>query len=90
MDDNGDRVLTVFGNELRERLVSRDDATRTISYQIIEGMPVTHHQVTIVIHEDPAGARVVWTTEAEPAEMLDLFTAVYTGGLDELERYLTA
>ncbi len=90
IDDNGDRLLTVFGSELRERLVARDDATRSITYQIVEGMPVTHHLVTITVHEDPAGARVNWYTEADPDEMLDLFTAVYTGALDELERYLTA
>ncbi|MEI8126948.1 MAG: SRPBCC family protein, partial [Actinomycetota bacterium] len=36
IDDNGDRVLTVFGNEIRERFTSRDDSARSITYSIIE------------------------------------------------------
>ena len=34
--EGDDRVIGMFGMEIRERLVSRDDATRTLSYSVVE------------------------------------------------------
>jgi ribosome-associated toxin RatA of RatAB toxin-antitoxin module len=90
IDDNGDRVLTVFGNEIRERFTSRDDSARSITYSIIEGLPVTSHVATITVHDDPAGSRVTWDVTVEPEEMLGLFSAIYTGSLGDLETALLA
>ena len=38
--DGDDRIIGMFGMEIRERLVSRDDATRTLSYSVVDGVPL--------------------------------------------------
>ena len=38
--EGDDRIIGMFGMEIRERLLAKDDATRTITYSVIEGVPV--------------------------------------------------
>ena len=44
--EGDDRIIGMFGMEIRERLVARDDAGRSITYSVVEGVPVDSLVVT--------------------------------------------
>ena len=54
-----DRIIGMFGMEIRERLLSRDDATRTISYSVVDGVPIDSHQATITVEPHGEGSKAV-------------------------------
>ena len=45
--EGDDRVIGMFGMEIRERLLSHDDAARTLTYSVVEGVPIDSHTATI-------------------------------------------
>jgi carbon monoxide dehydrogenase subunit G len=47
------RIISVAGHEVREQLLSRDEAARTLTYSVIAGVPVDRHVATITV--DPQG-----------------------------------
>ena len=47
--EGDDRIIGMFGMEIRERLLAKDDAARTITYSVIEGVPVESHTATISV-----------------------------------------
>src|SRR6516162_7438138 len=67
--EGDDRIIGMFGMEIRERLLSRDDATRTISYSVIGGVPVESHRATISVEPDGAGSKITWAYAVTPDEM---------------------
>lgn len=83
--EGNDRVLGMGGNEARERLLSRDDATRTLVYSIVEGIPVERHLATITVEAIGDGSKVTWAYEVEPAEMAPVLDDVYKGLLANLD-----
>ena len=74
----------MMGMSIRERLVAKDDAARSLTYSIVEGVPVEHHQATIVVAPEGAASRVTWAVAATPDEMLPLFVDTYRQGLAAL------
>ncbi|HVX19892.1 MAG TPA: SRPBCC family protein [Acidimicrobiales bacterium] len=82
--EGDDRVLTMFGMEIRERLVDRDDAARTLTYAIVDGVPVERHQATVSVAPSGDGSLVTWSVEATPDEMLPVFTDTYGNALKVL------
>jgi mxaD protein len=76
-----DRVIGMFGMEIRERLVSRDEATRTISYSVVDGVPLESHLATITVEPAGDGSKVTWTYDVEPGEMAPIFGDTYKGAL---------
>ncbi len=38
--EGDDRVIGMFGMEIRERLISRDDDGRALTYSIVDGVPI--------------------------------------------------
>src|SRR5580704_10896491 len=68
-----DRVIGMFGMEIRECLVSRDEATRTISYSVVDGVPLESHTATISVEPDGDGSKVTCAYAVEPAEMAPIF-----------------
>ena len=83
--EGDDRVIGMFGMEIRERLLSRDDATRTISYSVVDGVPVDSHTATISVEPDGAGSKVIWAYDVSPDEMAPIFGDTYKGALAALE-----
>jgi Polyketide cyclase / dehydrase and lipid transport len=83
--EGDDRVLGMGGNEVRERLLSRDDATRTLVYSIVEGIPVERHQATVTVAADGDGSKVTWAYEVEPADMVPMLDGAYQGILANLD-----
>ena len=68
----GARVVT-FANGLvvTERIVTLDDATRTLVYQAING-PIEDHLGIQVVTEDELGrTRLRWTTQFSPAQAVE-------------------
>jgi mxaD protein len=82
--EGDDRVIGMFGLEIRERLVARDDATRTLSYSVVEGVPLESHTATITVEPDGDGSKVTWAYDVEPAEMAPVFGDTYKGALTAL------
>lgn len=65
MDGDIRRVTMASGATLVERITGPDDAARTYSYAVLEGIPgLTSHLATIRVDEAPGGARVSWRQTA--------------------------
>jgi carbon monoxide dehydrogenase subunit G len=83
--EGDDRVIGMFGMEIRERLLSRDEAARTITYSVIDGVPIEKHTATISVEPDGEGTKVTWAYDVEPAEMAPIFGDTYKGALAAVE-----
>jgi carbon monoxide dehydrogenase subunit G len=83
--EGDDRVIGMFGMEIRERLLSRDEAARTITYSVVDGVPIESHTATISVEPDGDGTKVTWAYEVEPAEMAPIFGDTYKGALAAVE-----
>jgi len=83
--EGDDRIIGMFGMELRERLLSRDDATRTISYSLVDGVPIESHIATITVEAAGDGSKVIWAYEVVPDEMAPIFGDTYKGALAAVE-----
>lgn len=87
--EGDDRVIGMFGLEIRERLVERDDQARSITYSVVEGVPMERHRATISVHPSGDGCRVVWAFDVAPEEMAPIFADTYTKGLAALRDHLS-
>jgi carbon monoxide dehydrogenase subunit G len=87
--DGHDRVLTMFGMDIRERFISKDDDARVLVYSVlsIPGVDLAHHQGTVSVAEVDGGTEVTWAFDVEPDAMVDLFKGTYAGALADLEKY---
>ena len=79
--EGDERVIGMFGMEIRERLLSRDEATRTLSYSVVDGVPLESHTATITVEPEGSGSKVTWAYDVEPAEMAPIFGDTYKGAL---------
>jgi carbon monoxide dehydrogenase subunit G len=82
--EGDDRVLSMFGMEVRERLVERDGTARSITYSIVDGVPVEHHRATVSVTPTERGSTITWAFEAEPDSMVALLSDSYKGALQAL------
>jgi hypothetical protein len=70
MEPSGARMVTFAnGMEIREWLVSLNDAERRLVYAIIDHPKYTHYNASAQVVEDGAGSRFVWTVDFMPDEM---------------------
>jgi len=83
--EGDDRIIGMFGMEIRERLLSRDDATRSISYSVVDGVPIDSHRATITVEPDGDGSKVTWAYVVTPDEMAPIFGDTYKAALASLE-----
>jgi carbon monoxide dehydrogenase subunit G len=83
--EGDDRVIGMFGLEIRERLLSRDEAARSISYSVVDGVPIESHTATITVEADGDGSKVTWSYDVKPDEMAPVFGDTYKGALAVLE-----
>jgi mxaD protein len=83
--EGDDRVIGMFGIEIRERLLARDEATRTITYSVVEGVPIESHTATISVEADGDGSKVTWAYSVTPDEMAPLFGDTYKSALAAVE-----
>lgn len=87
--DGDDRVLSMLGMVIRERLVARDDEARSLTYSIVDGVPVERHRATVSVAPAGDGATITWAFEAEPDSMVPLLADSYTAALAALRESLT-
>jgi len=83
--DGDVRTIAMMGIEVKEQLVARDDAARTITYAITESpMALESHEATITVHEAGDGSRVTWEVSVAP-EGAAMFKDIYQGSLGALK-----
>jgi carbon monoxide dehydrogenase subunit G len=87
--EGDDRVIGMFGMEIRERLVARDEAARRITYSVIEGVPLESHTATITVEAEGDGSKVTWAYNVTPDEMAPIFGDTYKGALAAVEAAFT-
>jgi carbon monoxide dehydrogenase subunit G len=83
--EGDDRIIGMMGMEITERLVSRDDATRTLVYSIVNGVPVESHSASVIVEPEGEVSKVTWTHNVLPDEMAPLFADTYKGALAAVE-----
>jgi carbon monoxide dehydrogenase subunit G len=83
--EGDDRIIGMFGMEIRERLLGKDDAARTITYSVVDGVPIDRHTATISVEEEDGGSRVIWAYDVSPDEMAPIFGDTYKAALAQLE-----
>jgi carbon monoxide dehydrogenase subunit G len=89
--DGDTRILEVFGMEITERLVRRDDAARLLEYTIVQSpLNLTSHLSRIEVHEHGEGSRVTWHVEASPDHLTELLAGTYQQALDAMKARLEA
>jgi hypothetical protein len=70
MEPSGARLVTFAnGMEIREWLVSSEDAQRRLVYAIKDHPAFTHYSAAAQVLEDGEGSRFVWTVDFLPDSM---------------------
>ena len=87
--EGDDRVIGMFGMEIRERLLGRDEENHVITYSVIEGVPIDSHTATISVEPDGEGSKVIWAYDVTPDEMAPIFGDTYKAALASLEGMLS-
>jgi len=82
------RILETMGMTITEKLLARDDTARSITYAIVDGVPVESHQATITVTAAGTGSHVAWVVDAAPDEMADLMQGVYQGSLEAVKAHV--
>ncbi len=80
-----DRIIGMFGMEIRERLLARDEESRVLTYSVVDGVPIESHTAIISVEPDGAGSKVIWAYNVTPDEMAPIFGDTYKGALAALE-----
>jgi carbon monoxide dehydrogenase subunit G len=83
-----DRILVTMGMEITERLVSKDDAARVLTYSITNGAPVESHQGVITVTPTGETSHVTWDVDATPDEMAEVMTSIYQQSLAALKTHV--
>jgi carbon monoxide dehydrogenase subunit G len=91
MEPGGARVVTfVNGMDVREHLVSSDDAERRLVYAITDHPRYVHYSAAAQVFEDGAGSRFVWTVDFLPDAMAEAQDAAMTAGAAAMRAALSA
>ena len=93
VSDGVRRATMGNGAVLVERLVDRDEAGRSYSYEVIEGIPgLTSHRATMRVEEAPGGSRVLWrqtaTSDNPDYDIESRLSDVMSAGLRSLKETL--
>jgi hypothetical protein len=88
---DGTRMFTLMGMRITERLVSRDDDAKALTYSIVDGVPgIESHEATIRVSPHEGGCEVAWSVTTVPAEAEPLFADSYAQALKGLHQSLDA
>jgi mxaD protein len=83
--EGDDRVIGMFGMEIRERLLACDNESRVLTYSVVDGVPIESHTATISVEPDGDGSKVIWAYNVTPDEMAPIFGDTYKAALATLE-----
>jgi carbon monoxide dehydrogenase subunit G len=87
--EGDDRIIGMFGMEIRERLLALDNEARVLTYSVVDGVPIESHTATISVEPDGTGSKVIWAYDVSPDEMAPIFGDTYKGALAALENSFT-
>lgn len=82
--EGDDRIIGMYGMEIREHLVSRDDETRTLEYSVVDGVPLERHLARVSVAPSGDGSLVTWWYDVEPESMAPIFGDTYRNALGVL------
>lgn len=85
--EGDDRIIGMLGLEVREHLVHRDEAARSISYSVVDGVPIDSHRATITVTSQGTGSTVTSTFDVEPESMVPIFADTYQKALEALQAH---
>ena len=86
--EGDDRVIGMFGMEITERQLRRDDAKRTLTYGIVGGpVQVEKHEATITVTPKGSDSHVTWDVDTDDG-MVEMMQGTYQGALDALKAKL--
>ena len=89
MEPSGARVVTFAnGSEVREWLVSSNDAERRLVYAITDHPKIQHYSAAAQVIEDGDGCRFVWTVDFMPDGMAEMQAASMEAGLAAMSKML--
>jgi carbon monoxide dehydrogenase subunit G len=83
------RVTFANGMEVRERLVTRDDAARRIVYSATGGRATHHNAAAQVLEAGPGRCRFVWTTDLLPDAIAPAIEQMMQAGMQAMRQALT-
>ncbi len=84
----GARVVTFAnGMVVRERIIALDDGARRLVWSA-EGGRATHYHAAVQVHDDPVGARIVWTADFLPDSATDFIAAAMEAGMAAMKSTL--
>lgn len=90
LEEGGAARVVTFANgmEVRELLVSSDDAGRRLVYAITDSPRYQHYSASAQVFEDGEGSRFVWTVDFLPNDMAGLQDAAMNAGAEAMRRAL--
>jgi hypothetical protein len=89
MERSGARLVTFAnGMEVREWLVSSNDAERRLVYAILDHPKYQHYSACAQVFEDGQGSRFVWTVDFLPDDMAVMQDASMTAGAAAMAKAL--
>ncbi|MBI3438814.1 MAG: SRPBCC family protein [Proteobacteria bacterium] len=89
IEPGGARVVTFAnGMEVREHLVSSDDAQRRLAYAITDSPRYTHYNATAQVLDDGEGSRFVWIVDFLPDDMTPTQNAAMDAGAAAMAKAL--
>ena len=86
--DGDVRTFSMTGMRISERLVARDDASRTLTYSIVDGVPLEAHEATMVVEPSDGGCTITWSVTTAPEDAQPLFIDSYSHALATLHQAL--
>jgi carbon monoxide dehydrogenase subunit G len=91
LEEEGAVRLITFANgmQVRERLVTLDDAARRIVYSASGGRTTHHNAAAQVFALGPARCRFVWTTDLLPDAMAPAIAQMMASGAKAMQARLT-
>ena len=92
LEQGGTARVVRFANgmEVREWLVSADDADRRLVNAITDSPRYQHYSASAQVFEDGTGSRFVWTVDFLPNDMVGLQEATMNAGAEAMRRSLGA
>jgi carbon monoxide dehydrogenase subunit G len=82
----GVRVVTFAnGQEVREPIVTIDDARRRVAWTATGGA-LAHHHASMEVRAEGTGSRLVWTTEVLPDAARPTVEGIVDGGVAALRK----
>ncbi|MEZ5960236.1 MAG: SRPBCC family protein [Hyphomonadaceae bacterium] len=81
IEPSGARVVTFAnGMEVREWLVTSDDASRRLVYAITDSPNFMHYSASAQVFEDGQGSRFVWSVDFLPDSLVERQNAAMEAG----------